>query len=54
MLTLYRVARDFGHTVISSLTFALFNRPLPYQSPEIQREIEEHLARIAKDAKKPK
>jgi hypothetical protein len=47
MLALYRLARDFGHTIISSLTFALFNRPLPYDSPEIEQEIDRRLAQIA-------
>jgi hypothetical protein len=32
MLAFYRLARDAGHTLISSLTFALFNRPLPNHS----------------------
>ena len=47
MLALYRFARDAGHTIISSMTFALFNRPLPYHSAENQQEIDKHLARIA-------
>jgi hypothetical protein len=47
MLALYRLARDAAHTLISSLTFALFNRPLPYHSPEIEQEIDSRLARIA-------
>jgi hypothetical protein len=29
MLAIYRLARDAGHTLLSSLTFALFNRTLP-------------------------
>jgi hypothetical protein len=43
MLALYRLARDAGHTIISSLTFALFNRPLPYHSAENQQEIDKHV-----------
>lgn len=39
MLTFYRLARDAGHTLISSLTFALFNRPLPNHS-ETPRELD--------------
>jgi hypothetical protein len=47
MLALYRLGRNAGHTIISSLTFALFNRPLPYHSDENQQEIDKHLARLA-------
>jgi hypothetical protein len=47
MLVLYRLAHDAGHIIISSLTFALFNRPLPNHSPEIEQEIDRRLARIA-------
>jgi hypothetical protein len=47
MLALYRLARDAGHTIISSLSFVIFNRPLPYHSAEKQRKIDSYLARIA-------
>ena len=47
MLALYRLAHGVGHTIISSLTFALFNRPLPNYSPEIEQEIDRRLPRIA-------
>jgi hypothetical protein len=35
----YRLARDAGHTLIGSLTFALFNRPLP-DHRETPRELD--------------
>jgi hypothetical protein len=47
MLALYRLAQGAGHTIVSSLTFALFNRPLPNFSPELQQKIDRRLARIA-------
>jgi hypothetical protein len=47
MLALYRLAHDAGHTIISSLTFALFNRPLPNYSPEIEQKMDSRLTRIA-------
>jgi hypothetical protein len=39
MLAFYRLARDAGHTLISALTFALFNRPLP-DHRETPRELD--------------
>jgi hypothetical protein len=39
MLAFYRLARDAGHTLISALTFALFNRPLP-DHREMPRELD--------------
>jgi hypothetical protein len=39
MLAFYQLARDAGQTFISSLTFALFNRPLPNHS-ETPRELD--------------
>jgi hypothetical protein len=39
MLAFYQLARDAGHTFISSHTFALFNRPLPNHS-ETPRELD--------------
>jgi hypothetical protein len=47
MLTLYRLARVGGYSVVHSLAFALFNLPLPTRPDQFKQQMDEHLARLA-------
>jgi len=46
MLAFYRLARGAGHSIFSSLAFALFNRPLG-ASASSEQMMRDYLARVA-------
>jgi hypothetical protein len=49
MLAQYRVARDMGHSIVASLAFALFGRPLGSGSHEaMMRKFLERVTELEK------
>jgi len=48
MLIEYHIARAGGRSVLGSLMFALFNRKPSNRQAEIERQMDETIARIAK------